>query len=296
MSARRQASARRSCAVTGANGYVGSVVARRFRKDGWRVREMRHDGGFSGADDREWNSFSLERGAREEDLHGIETLIHCAYDFTPIRWSDIARINVDGSTRLFEAARAAGVSRIIHVSTMSAFEGCASLYGKAKLAIEEAAARAGAVCVRPGLVYGDEPGGTMGALETLVSTSPVIPLVGTGRYVQYLAHQEDLCDAILELSERQEDLPREPILAAAEQPRSLREILESLAVRQGKKVSFVPVPESLILAALKGAEALGLRPGFRSDSLISLVHPNPNPNFGPTRGIEASFRPFDLET
>lgn len=259
------------------------------------MRELRHDKSLSGTGHRGWIPFSLELGAREEDLRGIDTLIHCAYDFTPTRWSDIARTNVDGSSRLFETARNTGVSRIIHVSTMSAFEGCSSLYGKAKLAIEEAVTRAGGISVRPGLVYGDKPGGTMGALENLVSKIPVIPLVGKGQYVQYLVHQDDLCDAIFELSTRPRQLPPAPILAAAEQPRTLREILEALAARRSRRVSFVPVPQSLILAALKSAEAMGLRLGFRSDSLISLVNQDPTPDFGPTREIEISFRAFELK-
>lgn len=284
----------RSCAVTGANGYVGSAVATRFRKDGWQVREMRHVRSSPDTDDRGWIPFSLEGETRETDLHGIDTLIHCAYDFTLTRWSDIERINVDGSGRLFEAARNAGVSRILHVSTMSAFQGCSSLYGKAKLAIEEATTTAGGLCVRPGLVYGDEPGGTMGALERLVSMTPVIPLVGKGRNVQYLAHQDDLCDAILELSSRQGPLPKAPILAASDLPRTLREILEALAERRSRHVSFIPVPKGFVLAALKSVEAMGLRLGFRSDSLISLLNQNPNPDFGPTREIETSFRPFEL--
>lgn len=285
----------RSCAVTGANGYVGSAVANRFRRDGWHVREMRHDRNVSGTDNREWVPFSLERATREEDLHGIDTLIHCAYDFTPTRWREIERINVDGSSRLFEAARNAGISRIIHLSTMSAFQGCSSLYGKAKLAIEEAATAAGGICVRPGLVYGDEPGGTMGALARLVSVTPVIPLVGKGQYVQYLAHQDDLCNAILELISLSPTLQQAPLLAASEVPRTLHEILEALAARRSRNVSFIPVPKGLVLATLKSAEAVGLRLGFRSDSLISLVNQDPNPDFGPTRQIETSFRTFELQ-
>lgn len=285
----------RTCAVTGANGYVGSAVVNRFRSDGWHVREMRHASGSPDGAGRGWVPFSLEGKAREEDLHGVDTLIHCAYDFTPTRWSEIERINVDGSSRLFEAARKAGISRIIHLSTMSAFQGCSSLYGKAKLAIEEATTTAGGLCVRPGLVYGDEPGGTMGALERLVSMTPVIPLVGKGQYVQYLAHQDDLCDAILELSSLSATLPQAPILAASEMPRTLREILEALAARRSRNVSFIPIPKSLVLATLKSAEAVGLRLGFRSDSLISLVNQDPNPDFGPTRQIETSFRTFELK-
>jgi nucleoside-diphosphate-sugar epimerase len=299
MSASVESHGKRSCAVTGAGGYVGSRIVSHFRNEGWRVREMRHDQVARDPDHPDRIPFSLEKGVNSSDLQGMDALIHCAYDFCATRWCDIARINVDGSTRLFEAAQASGISRIVYLSTMSAFEGCRSLYGKAKLDIEETARRFGAVRVRPGLIYGDRPGGTVGALEKIVSISPVVPLVDDGRYLLYLAHEEDLCRLAHELCDRAElgDTLKDmrPITAAAEGPHSLREILERLARRRGRRVSFVPVPRRWILGLLRAAESVGLRAGFRSDSLISLVNQDPSPDFGLTRKMHTSFRPFDSE-
>jgi nucleoside-diphosphate-sugar epimerase len=258
---------------------------------------MRHDQVARDPDHPDRIPFSLEKGMSSSDLQGMNALIHCAYDFRATRWRDIARVNVDGSARLFEAAQAAGVSRIVCLSTMSAFEGCRSLYGKAKLAIEKTALRFGAVRVRPGLIYGDRPGGTVGALERVVSMSPIVPLVDDGRYLLYLAHEEDLCRLAHELCDRAElsDRMRSmgPITAAAEGPHSLREILETLARRRGKRVAFVPVPRCWILGPLRAVESVGLRAGVRSDSLISLVNQDPSPDFGPTREMHTSFRSFD---
>ena len=87
-------------------------------------------------------------------LH-ISALVHCAYDFHPVKRAEIRRVNVEGSRKLLVAAQAGGVERMAVMSSISAFKGCRSLYGQAKLEIEAAAASFGALVVRSGLVYGD---------------------------------------------------------------------------------------------------------------------------------------------
>ena len=118
--------------------------------------------------------------------------MHCAYDFGPRRWEDIAAVNVTGSQKLLEAARKAGVESVVFISTLSAFAGCRSLYGKAKLEIESVAQAMGAYVIRPGLVYSDNPGGMFGRLVRQVRGSRFIPIMWGGEQVQYLLHDEDL--------------------------------------------------------------------------------------------------------
>lgn len=286
----------RTCAITGANGYVGSRLADYFRWQGWQVREMRHDRSPRVPEPPDWIPFSLQRTVDPGDLQAVELLIHCAWDFRPVRWDHIARVNVRGAQRLFESAREAGVSRIINVSTMSAFVGCRSLYGKAKLEIEKLSRRFGSVSIRPGLVFGERPGGTVGALRRAVSLFPLIPLVDDGRFLLHLVHEQDLCRLVRKLA----DLPAagdgRPILAAAERPHSLRDILQTLAKQQGKRISFLQVPRSWLLTVLRAAEAIGLPTGFRSDSLISLVSQDPSPDFTRAREIGVPFREFELQS
>ena len=76
----------------------------------------------------------------------MELLIHCAYDMTLTRRSDIKRVNVEGTRRLLRAAADAGVPRVIVLSSMSAYEGTTQMYGQAKLAIEGRRCRSVAGC------------------------------------------------------------------------------------------------------------------------------------------------------
>ena len=120
-------------AITGANGYFGSYLCRRFEECGHNVRRLQRAQNLS--EHQECTAFSLEQPT-EIDLSGVDVLIHCAYDFSLKRWDDIKRINATNTKLFFEAAIAQGVAHIVFVSSMSAFEGCLSNYGKAKHDVE----------------------------------------------------------------------------------------------------------------------------------------------------------------
>src|SRR5438067_2450281 len=115
------ARATRTCAITGTNGYVGSCLRDFFHGQQWTVRELSRTANPAHPD--HWIPFTLQAGVDSDALRGSDVLIHCAYDFRPTRWRDIEAVNVAGTAKLFEAARKAGVSRIILISTMSAFDG-----------------------------------------------------------------------------------------------------------------------------------------------------------------------------
>lgn len=293
MTPRADTVAGRRCAVTGASGYLGSRLCAALRDGGRVVYELSRAAGGGGG---EFSiPFSLARGAppgffREER---IGALVHCAYDFRLTAWRDILEHNVKGSIRLMETAAAEGVERIVFISTMSAFEGCRSLYGRAKLEIERVALRLGAVVIRPGLVYGDHPGALVGAMVKALKVSPVIPLVGDGRQILYPAHEDDLARLVERILDGAGAEAAGPVIAASEEGKTFREIVTGLAARAGKRVWLAPVPWRLPWVLLRSAEALRLRPRFRSDSVLSLVYQDLRPDFAEARKIGVAFRNFD---
>jgi nucleoside-diphosphate-sugar epimerase len=237
--------------------------------------------------------YSLEDGISPDRLQEVDALIHCAYDFRPVTQKDIWRINVDGTARLFDAARKASVDKIVCVSTISAYTGCRSLYGKAKLAIENEALKARSIVVRPGLVYGRAAGGMLGSLNRKVTSSKVVPLIGDGSWRMYLAFEEDLCALMCRLCEINSDQHLGPITAACARGMSFRELLVDLARGHGNHPVFVPVPWRMVWLGLRLMETLGIRVDFRSDSVLGLVYPNPQPSFRELHAVGMTFRNFD---
>ena len=280
------------CAVTGASGYLGSRIVRHFRQRGWPVLEM------SRALTRSEFAvpYSLTDEITPDVFKGIDALIHCAHDFNARTEAEMRRVNIEGSLRLFRAAKSAGVGTVIFISSMAAFEGCRSLYGRAKLEIEGAAMRQGAMVVRPGTIYGQDAGGLTKSLRQVVKKLPVVPVIGSGKHPLYLAHEADVCELLFALCEKRVAANiTGPINACARPAVSFGQLLKTLAAAEGKRPIFVPVPWPLVLGGLKFLEALGLKPGLRSDSVTSLVHFNTQPDFTMTARLGLPFRKFNVE-
>jgi nucleoside-diphosphate-sugar epimerase len=250
-------------AVTGANGYLGGVLLRAFARERWDTVAVVQP------------RFDLAHPVDAAQLHGIDVLVHCAYDLSLRSRSDIWRINVAGTKRLLTAARAADVNRCIVISSFAAFPGTHQLYGRAKLAIEAIALEQGAVVVRPGLVYGPHAGGLVGALRRSLKM-PMVPLLAQ-RSHQYLVHEDDLANAVIRLASAPTP-PKEPVAVAHPEPIRIRPLLEAVAEADSRRPRFIPFSWQLAFGALKVMEALGANVPFRAESLWGLAHPAPAPS------------------
>jgi 2-alkyl-3-oxoalkanoate reductase len=107
--------------VTGATGFVGSSLVARLLRDGHEVRALVRD---ESARTR-WSGQSLtvcvaslgDPNAIAAAAEGVEVVFHCAAENSPRAASSaLAWINVAGSENVRNAARHAGVRRVVHVS------------------------------------------------------------------------------------------------------------------------------------------------------------------------------------
>jgi nucleoside-diphosphate-sugar epimerase len=279
------------CAITGTGGYVGGCLKNYFAARGWEILELtrRPRPGARAV------AFQLGAEISPPALAGVNALVHCAYDFQPLHPEEIRAVNVEGTRKLFQAARAAGVGRIVCLSSISAYDGCRSLYGKAKLEIEKIALDSGAQVIRPGLVYGSQPAGMFGRLVAQIRKASVIPLIGDGSQIQFLVHHEDLAAFIEKFAAGKIEIALRILTAAHDRPWPFKQLLLEIARGLDKQVKFVPLPWWLVWAGLKSAETCGLRLNFRSDSVVSLMHQDPNPDFSPNAAAGLVCRTFEIE-
>ena len=255
--------------VTGASGYLGSRICSVLEREGWSVIRLVRS---PAPGDSTARRLDLRAPIPPEGLASIDVLIHTAYDFSLTRRQDIWKVNVEGTRRLLSAARAAGVPRIVVLSTMSAYPGTGQLYGQAKLAIEAETLAAGGCVIRPGLVYGQGAAGMAGALLK-ATRLPVVPLIA-GSARQFPVHIDDLLAAIAALASTP-DPPSAPVGVANPQPVTFKVLLETLAAQEGRRCRFVPIPWQILYAMLRAGELLRLSLPFRADSLLGLVRPAP---------------------
>jgi nucleoside-diphosphate-sugar epimerase len=252
-------------AITGATGYLGSVLADHFSNRGDEVVALTRRRPERAVSD--WRHFELDQPVDETTFQGVNTLIHAAWVLSGKDTSELWRENVIGSRRLIEAAVAAGVQKVVFVSSMSAYFGTRQTYGLMKLAVERTALDLGCAVVRPGLVYGESPGGMGGTLRK-ISRLPLWPNFKSAKL--FLAHEDDVAQAIATIIDHYDELSGEAMGLANAQSVDLPSIFAGLSPEHKRRLSL-PVPAVLVMAVLRLLESAGVPFPFRSDSLLGLI-------------------------
>ncbi|MEO5612061.1 MAG: NAD-dependent epimerase/dehydratase family protein [Sphingomicrobium sp.] len=186
-------------AITGATGFVGSRLIDNALAAGHQVRALTRRS-MEARTNVDWVAGALDQPtALNELVAGADTVIHVAGVLTGRTAPDFDRANVDGTQAMLSAAKAAGVSRFVHVSSLAAREPLLSLYGASKAKSEGLVAGSGLslAIVRPPAVYGP------GDKETLelfkMAKLGVVLLPPKGRLS--LIHVDDLARLLLALAE-----------------------------------------------------------------------------------------------
>ncbi len=250
-------------AVTGAFGYSGKYIASRLLEGDHRVitltRSPSRPNPFGGQVTAYPYDFEDE-DKLAHTLTGVEVLYNTYWiRFNHRRFSQ--REAVQNTRTLFNAARRAGVRRIIHVSITNPSLDSPFEYFRGKAELEQALKNRGIpyTILRPAILFGHE--------DILVNNIawglrrfPVFPLFGNGKYRLQPINVEDF--AQLAVRESQESENR-IIDAIGPETFTYRELVETLGEIIGKPRRIICIPPAL---AYLQAKLLGL---FVGDVVLS---------------------------
>jgi len=115
--------------ITGATGFLGSYLARKLVRDGFKIRALkRTHSNFDLLGDSataiEWvEGDLLDVTSLENALDGIDKIYHCAglISTGSKRQHQAAIVNTEGTANLFNTALTKGVKKVLHVSSTMAF-------------------------------------------------------------------------------------------------------------------------------------------------------------------------------
>lgn len=270
--------------LTGATGFVGRGLCERLERDaGWTVcalvRGPRCDLPRSMkpllVDDLATADL---RGA----LAGIDAVIHLAArahvmrDASPDPLAEFRKMNVAATRNLARQAAAAGVKRMIFMSSIKVHGECGRFsesdapapqdaYGLSKLEAETALreiagqSRLEFVIVRPPLVYGPGVKANFQALIGAVARGWPLPL-GAIDNCRSLVSRDNLVDFVLRCTTHPA-AANESFLVSDGEDLSTPELVRRLARAMGRPARLLPIPSAILRggAALLGRRAMAQR-------------------------------------
>lgn len=287
--------------ITGAAGFIGSALMRECLQRQWDVRVLQHNRVLESESASDYEHEVVEGDitnprSLEGIFEGVDIFFHCAAALgaSIMSENDFFCINADGTKNVLQAAKDAGVPKIIHFSSAGvlgsvkkgelAHEDYAlnpqNSYDRSKLEGENIArhlAEKGMdiVIVRPGWVYGPGDRRTFKLLKAISKKRFI--LVTKGETLQTPVHIEDLVGGVFLCSEKGQ---RGHIYhIAGREVLQVRDIVTKIASATGSKIPPIALPLFLVkLAALaleKSFVLIKKEAPLTRGKLSFFIHPKP---------------------
>lgn len=237
-------------ALTGGTGFVGRRLIERMLDAGHQVRALtRRPRAY-----REgvcWVEGALDKPeALHELASGADAVIHVAGAVNAPDRLAFAAANIEGTGAMLSAARSAGVSRFVHVSSLAAREPSLSAYGWSKAEGDKLVIASGLnwTIVRPPAVYG--PGDTE-LLELFRMVKWRIAMLPPGGRMAII-HVDDLSRLLLSLALSAS--PRAILEPSDGTPGGFShpEFARAIAAAMGHSVLPLPLPKPMLRLAAAG--------------------------------------------
>ncbi len=270
--------------VTGATSLVGGAVVARLVDRGDEVSVFQRRA--SGLDVAEHLGDITDRDVLARAMEGAEAVVHIAARVAVTGpWDQFEKINIGGTRNAIEAARSAGVSRFVYVSSPSVAHTGGSLvgapadpadpdharghYARSKAQAELLALAASSetmpvVAIRPHLIWG--PGDTqlVGRIVERARRGR-LAIVGSGAALIDSIYVDNAADALVAAIDRVPLLGGRALVVTNGEPRPVRELVSRIVAAAGLTPPRRKVPFRVAKTAGHIAERLWAMRGTDSE-------------------------------
>ncbi len=262
-------------ALTGATGFLGPWVVRKLLRREHELRALVRRPERAGTLG-DLGVHVVAGDVRDADtlpalVEGVDAIVHLAAIILETGGQTFETVHVAGTQSLIAAAKDAGVRLLVHMSALGARGATeATRYHRTKWRAEESVRASGLpqVILRPSLIAG--PGSVpLGRMLDMIRLSPVVPVIGDGRYELQPVAAEDVAEAVALALERP-DL-RGTFDIAGPERLSYHQMLDQLEAALGVRRRRVAVPVGVARFAAAAGTALPNLAPITSEQLQMLL-------------------------
>ena len=230
-------------AITGGTGFIGRHLAQRLSSEGAEVVLLArgHRAPLSGRETFVRSDLS-DVAVLREAFSGCDAVAHCAGINREIGNQTYSRVHVQGTRNVIQAAREAGVKKIVLMSFLRARPDCGSPYHESKWAAEELVRSSGLdyTVIRASMIYG-RGDHMLDHLSHALHTFPFFAMVGfKEKGIRPLAI-DDLID-LMRAALVDDRLTRQTVAATGAEELFLSEAVRRVARVTGQRIRMVRAP------------------------------------------------------
>ena len=236
--------------IFGGSGLLGRYTVRAFARAGWRIKVgVRHPnlahylppmGQVGQILVTKANVLDADQVAAA--VKGADVVVNLVGILHPGGGQSYQSVHVDAARTIAKAAKAAGVSTLIHVSTMNINVDSLSAYARSKaegeIALREEFPQA--TLIKPSLVFGPEDQ-FFNKFAGLARILPFLPLIGGGHTKFQPVFAGDVADAIVKCAEDPATRGKSYELGGPA-VYSFKDMLKLLLRETGRSRPLIPVP------------------------------------------------------
>ncbi len=258
--------------VTGAFGFSGKYIAERLLAAGQSVRTLTNSAGRENPFHGRVAAFPYrfdDRNELIESLRGAVVLYNNYWVRFNHRGFSYAQA-VENSLKLFDAAKQAGVERIVHISITNPSPDSPFEYFRGKAALEKAIVESGLsyAILRPAVLFGKEDI-LINNIAWFLRRFPAFGVFGDGKYHLQPIFVDDLAELVVEQGRLRENVILDAI---GPETFTYRELAAEIGKAIGKRRPIIPLPP------LKG---------FLLGKLVGLLHHDVTITHDEIRGLMA---------
>jgi len=269
--------------ITGATGYIGRHLVSRLVAQGERprclVRNIKQASSILPAGTLEFvQGDTTSPASLETAVQGVDTIVHAAFitaDHKQSVGNHYQETNVQGTANLVEAAKKAGVKRIIVISGLGTKPDKPGSYMQGRYLAEKMVKESGLdwTIIQPSVLFGKDAPFIKG-LTDLIRTAPVVPLIGGGKVMFQPIYVEDVVTVIIKVLQEPERTKNKTYTIGGPAYYSFTQVIDALLQAMHKKRIKVPTPTPLVGIGAAVMEAVLPKPPLTKAAMTLFTFDN----------------------